>query len=227
MFYFVLKVYESIFWEGVPLKSQSVFGVKRLLHRISKNAFQGPPHRRSWCGTMVRCVEGCPWVPSLFVPSWEIKARNRISVQQSLPILKLNSVLHPAHLFSLWSQLNLLLCWGFQAPTWSLPMESMWLSAMRLLRSPGYGDRMCECMGHYWVGWGGERALLFPPGIVLPGGLGLGGTGCFFKMTNQLPRFLQAFWWVYPLVRLIGLYGPEPSPVPPSNPVPEGGREAC
>ena len=85
---------------------------------------------------------------------------------------------------------DLLLCWGVQAPTWSLCVDTTPLLAECLLGPHGYGERICECMGWAWVtsahGGGREREH-FSLGIILA--WVCDEPGAFSKWAINFPSF--------------------------------------
>ena len=82
-----------------------------------------------------------------------------------------------------------LLCSGVQAPSWCPCVESAQPSATWPRRPHGYGERTPKGTEWVWVtGQERKRASLFPWDYT---SLDLRWTRCFFKMTNQFPRFLQ------------------------------------
>ena len=146
------------------------------------------------------------------------RARIKANVQSLYSILKYSSVQHPASLACI-SSCGLSLCCSIQAPSWRL-----W--AVWLLKP--CSNRQNRCMHCANVGQEQERGrALLCSSEVITRKLSLGRTRRFLNMTNQLPRFSQALVRVHFPVRLTGLCGPAPHPVPLKNLVTEGGREKC
>ena len=150
---------------------------------------------------------GLPNVPSLFVLPWKksnllfIRARMKVMVQSLCSVLKDGPVQHPVSVLACVFSCSPLLCFGIQPPSWRPWREQV--------------DAPCECGSH-------KGESLFPWDYI---SLGLGWTRCPFKRTNQLASLPHALDGFTPLGSLTSLYDLAPPSVPPSNPVPEVGRE--
>lgn len=106
-------------------------------------------------------------------------------------------------------------CAATQASTWSLRLESTWLSdGWVLLRPHGcYGARTCQCTGSGALLGGRERRAVLA-GII--SSQAWEGPGALFKGANQLPKLSWLLMGLPPnqsilsLVRLNGLCGHHP-----------------
>ena len=133
------------------------------------------------------CMEGCPWVPSLSILPWKIRARSRVSIQRSHAVLKLSPVQHLASL----AMLPAAVCRCAEVFR-LLPGAYMWNPcghwSCRLLRAHGCERAHARAWGECGS-WAREKEWhsLFPSDYV---SLGLGQIRCFFKITNALPKIL-------------------------------------
>ena len=180
----------------------------RLFHRILRMDFQGPCTGDCGVAKWFICVEGCPQIAN--VPSPSIPPRkksNLVLSQQGQSKSRCQSFCFTLKLSPFVAHA---VCCGPSScyPTWS--HAPRWESLATNAAGAGYEREIKRER---------ERAL-FPPLELLLAWV-WGGPDAFSKEPISFPIFPDLIG-LHPLVRMTGLCGPAPPPVPPSNPVPEG-----